>query len=341
MAKRGVSIVGGSGYTGAELMRILRGHDGVEVLHITSRELAGTPVSRRLPNLAGLDMEYEMPDPAGYVDSEIVFVCVHHTASMGMVPEMLKHSRVVDLSADYRLRDRELYERIYGVPHTSPEIESVYGLPELHRRDIATANLVANPGCYPTAAILPLAPLAGKHLVEVDRIVIDSKSGSSGAGVKPSFFTHHPECTDAVKPYRVTDHRHIAEIDQELSLLADEKVKVNFTPHLVPISRGILTTCHTFPVSPLTEVEARSLYEEFYRDSHFVRVREEVPDLRGVVGSNYCDIGFRVDKGTGRLVVVSAIDNLTKGASGQAVQNMNLMLGFPETQGLESLGLYP
>ncbi len=341
MAEFGVSIIGGSGYTGAEILRILTRHQGVEIRHVTSRELAGTPVSRRLPNIPDNDLVYEMPDPENLSDSDLVFVCVHHPASMEIVPRILKHSRVVDFSADYRLADRGAYEAIYGVKHTSPELRSVYGLPELHRTEIAGADLVANPGCYPTGAILALAPLLRNDLVEVDRIVIDAKSGTSGAGVKPTMFTNHAEVANAVKPYSVTNHRHIAEMDQELSLVAGRKVEVNFTPHLVPISRGILTTSHTFLTSRLGEEDARSLYADFYRDSPFIRVRQETPDLRGVLGSNFCDIGFCADVRNERLVVVSAIDNLTKGASGEAVQNMNIMLGLPETQGLDLPGLYP
>ncbi len=341
MSKIGVSVIGGSGYTGAELLRILARHERVKILHVTSRELSGTPVAQRLPNLNWLDLEYEMPIPKELSDSDVAFVCAPHTASMEIVPQLLEHCRVVDISADYRLKDRKLYETIYQVKHTSPELESVYGLPELHREEIAAADLVANPGCYPTGAVLALAPLVRERLIEDDRIVIDAKSGSSGAGVKPSAFTSHAECANAVKPYNVTNHRHTAEIDQELSLVGGRNITVNFTPHLVPIPRGILTTCHTFPTSSLSEEEIRRLYLSFYKDCPFVRVRSEVPDLRGVPGSNFCDIGFSLDRRTGRLVVVSAIDNLTKGASGQAVQNMNIMFKFPETLGLDSLGLYP
>jgi N-acetyl-gamma-glutamyl-phosphate reductase len=341
LSRIGVSIIGGSGYTGAELIRLLVRHEKVEILHVTSRELSGTPVEARLPNLSGIDLKYEMPDPDGYGDSEIVFLCIGHTFAMGMVPQILENSRVVDFSADYRLLDRDLYEKVYDVKHTSPEMEAVYGLPELHGAQVADARLVANPGCYPTGAILALAPLVKAGVIDFERIVIDSKSGTSGAGIKATMTTHHPECAGSVKPYRVTDHRHVPEINQELGLLAGRELTVNFTPHLIPISRGILTTCHVFPVSPLNEDDCRSLYSSFYARAPFVRMREEVPDLRGVIGSNFCDIGIEIDRATGRLVVVSAIDNLTKGASGQAVQNMNLMLRIGETMGLELPGLYP
>jgi len=336
-----VSIVGGSGYTGAELIRILLQHPDAEILHVTSRELEGRPVSARLPNAVGIDLSYERPDPSRLSDSDVVFCCVHHTASMRIVPSLLESSKVIDLSADYRFSDKRIYEEAYGVAHSSPDIEAVYGLPEIHREEIRAARLVANPGCYPTGAILALAPLVSEGLIDLDRIVIDSKSGSSGAGIKPSPFTHHPETSSFVKPYKVTTHRHAPEVDQELSRLAGRRVTVNFTPHLVPISRGILTTCHTFPSSRLELDEVSALYSEFYADSPFVRIMEVVPDLRGVAGSNRCDIGFERDERTGRLVVVSAIDNLTKGASGQAVQNMNLMFGRPEGEGLTFPGLYP
>ncbi|MBU7004824.1 MAG: N-acetyl-gamma-glutamyl-phosphate reductase, partial [Theionarchaea archaeon] len=245
----------------------------------------------------------------------------------------------VDFSADYRLGDRGAYEEIYGVKHTSPEITSVYGLPEIHRTDIGGSDLVANPGCYPTGAILALAPLVKNCAIDLGRIVIDSKSGTSGAGKTPSNFTHHPEVASAIRPYKVTDHRHIAEMNQELSLLAGRPVEVNFTPHLIPIPRGIITTCHTFPGDP--GIDFLEIYREFYENEPFVRVGVDVPDLRGVLGSNYCDIGLELDRRTGRLVVVSAIDNLTKGASGQAVQNMNIMMDIPETTALENPGLYP
>jgi N-acetyl-gamma-glutamyl-phosphate reductase len=286
--KVGVSIVGGSGYTGAELLRILRGHEKVEINHVTSRELAGTPVSERLVNLAGTDLEYEMPEPC-YPDSEVVFVCVHHTSAMAMVPGLLEKSKVVDF--------------------------------------------------YPTGAILALAPLVKEGGIDLEKIVIDSKSGTSGAGKKPTDFTHHPEVASAVRPYKVTDHRHVIEIDQELSLIAGTPIAVNFTPHLIPIPRGIITTCHTFPADP--DRDFRKIFGDFYADEPFVRIWDDIPDLRGVIGSNYCDIGLELDRRTGRLVVVSAIDNLTKGASGQAVQNMNIMMGIPETKSLEYPGIYP
>ncbi len=341
MSEYSASIVGGSGYTGAELMRLLSGHSAVEVLHVTSRKLRGTRVSERLPNLPESDMVFEDPESDILSESDIVFVCAPHTAAMGIVPDVIRSSRVVDLSADYRIRDRKVYEEVYGVKHTSPELESVYGLPELHRDDISSARLIANPGCYPTGAILALAPVIKEHMVREEGLVIDAKSGSSGAGIKPTLETHHPEVHGSIRPYRVSDHRHIVEMDQELSILAGNDIRVNFTPHLVPISRGIVSTCHVFPKNRVSVDDVEELYLGFYRGCRFIRIRDRIPDLRGVVGSNFCDIGFEVDPRTGRLIIVSAIDNLTKGASGQAVQNMNIMLDLPESQGLDVLGLYP
>lgn len=341
MTKITAAIVGGSGYTGAELLRLLSTHPDVEVLHVTSREFAGTPVYQRLPNLLTEELEYEPPRDR-YPDCDVVFLCVPHTSAMDIVPSLLKGSRVIDLSADYRLQDRKLYESVYGVKHTSPGLKGIYGLPELHRDEIASADLVANPGCYATGAILALAPLLKEPgLIDRSRIVIDAKSGTSGAGIKPTSITHHPECAQSVTPYRVTDHRHIAEIDQELSLVARRKIMINFTPHLIPIPRGILTTCHTFPVQGISQEDIASAYGALYESAHFVRLRSRVPDLKGILGSNYCDIGLESDQRTGRLVVVSAIDNLCKGASGQAVQNMNIMFNLPEERGLKAPGIYP
>ncbi len=342
MSNNTVSIVGGTGYTGAELLRILTGHPSIEVEHVTSRRMAGTKVCSRLPNITNRDLEFEKPDPALLKESDVVFTCVPHTAAMNIVPEIIDEAKVVDLSADYRIGNRKVYESVYGVEHTSPELDSVYGLPEIHGEEIKNTNLVANPGCYPTSAILALAPLFSEGILGTsDPVVIDAKSGSSGAGTGLTFVTHHPEVFGSIKPYKVSTHRHMAEMDQELSLIGNCEVTVNFTPHLVPISRGILTTCHAFSSQDQAEEDVRELYHDFYQGSPFIRLRDSVPDLRGVIGSNFCDIGLEVDERTGRLIIVSAIDNLTKGASGQAVHNLNLVLGKRETEGLEFLGLYP
>jgi len=343
-----VGVIGASGYTGGELLRILAGHPDVEeIRYATSRKLAGEPVWKVHPNLRSVlpDLEFSDPDPATVgEDCDVVFTAVPHTAAMDIVPEVLDGGAVViDLSADFRFDDVEEYERWYGVEHKAPELndEAVYGLPELHRREIRKARLVANPGCYPTGAILAAVPLVERYDVKV--IILDSKSGTSGAGASPSRVTHHPECAEDLTPYSPTDHRHLPEIRQEIGKV-DGDVDVHFTPHLAPLVRGIETTAHFLLAGDDLEPEdVREAYVETFGEEPFVRVLDvgEAPRLWAVRGSNYCDIGvFAV--GDGRVVVASAIDNLTKGASGQAVQNMNLVMGFEETAGLErDQGFHP
>jgi N-acetyl-gamma-glutamyl-phosphate reductase len=260
---------------------------------------------------------------------------------MKFVPKVLEGgARVIDLSADYRFDDPKVFERYY-TKHESPHLKAIYGLPELYRPKIKNAKFIANPGCYPTAAILSLAPLVKEHLIDPDHIVIDAKSGTSGAGAAPSEVTHHPTCGASMRAYAATTHRHGPEINQELSKLAGKGVKANFTPHLIPIVRGILSTSHVFMRKSMSKEDLLELYRNFYRGEPFVRVLDELPQINFVVGSNYCDIGFEPDAATKRLVVVSTIDNLIKGASGQAIQNMNLMFGIDEVKGLEIPPLRP
>jgi N-acetyl-gamma-glutamyl-phosphate reductase len=247
---------------------------------------------------------------------------------------------VIDLSADYRFEDVRVYEKYY-VKHESPEVKGVYGLPELHREEIKRARLVAVPGCYPTAAILSLAPLVMRKLVDLNHMIVDAKTGTSGAGATLTESTHHPVIGGSMRAYLATEHRHEPEINQELSKLAGEKVRAHFTPHLIPIVRGILSTAHVFLKKPAEKGILLELYREFYEGEPFVRVVEELPQVNFVVGSNYCDIGLEPAAEGNRVVVVACIDNLIKGASGQAVQCMNLMFGFKETEGLEVLALRP
>lgn len=341
-----VGVIGASGYTGGELLRILASHPDVETTHATSRRYSGTKVGKVHPNLEGVvDLEFEdatVEDVAR--DSNFVFTATPHKTSMNIVPILLNADvKVVDLSGDFRFRDVSKYERYYGLKHEHPEIKGVYGLPELHRDEIKTANLVANPGCYPTTSILGLAPALKAGIVEPGRIVADSKSGITGAGASPKTATHFCMANESVSAYNPTAHRHMPEIEQELSSF-DENVKVSFVPHLVPINRGITTTLHCFLKEPIREKEVRELYADFYKDEPFVRVLDvgEVPRLSAVRGSNYNDIGcFKIDEERNRLIVVSACDNLVKGASGQAVQNMNIMLGIDEACGLGAIGLHP
>jgi len=332
-----VGIIGGTGYTGGELLRLLSVHPKAEVTVVTSRSHAGKPVDAMHPNLKGLiDLKFEDVDPGAIAGKcDVVFTAVPHGAAMGVVPGLVNAGlRVVDLSADYRM-PTGVFEAVYNKKHSDPR-PHVYGLPELHAEEVKGATVVGNPGCYPTGAILAGAPLVNAGVV--DRIVFDSKSGVSGAGQEPSETTHYPNVAGNVKPYNMTTHRHKAEIEQELGAL-NATAKVHFTPHVIPSVWGIVTTAHAFVNRELTEDDVRGIYEEFYRGKPFVRMNK--PSLANVRGSNFCDIAFEADKGTDRIVVASAIDNMTKGAAGQAIQNMNLMYGLDERTGIWMSGLPP
>ena len=343
-----VAIVGASGYTGVELLRLLYSHPEVAVTCVTSEQSAGRKISDVFPSVRGrCDMTLENLEPVRIAEkADVIFTALPHKAAMEVVPAFLKLGKqVVDLSADYRLQDAAEYAKWYE-PHMSPGLlkKSIYGLPELKRAKIAGADLVANPGCYPTSVILGLAPLLKKKLIDPATVIADSKSGVSGAGRSAKVDNLFCEVNDGFKAYGVGGvHRHIPEIEQELSLLAGKKVVISFTPHLVPMDRGILSTIYASPLKPVTTGELLKVYNDFYHGEAFVRVLPEgfFPSTAFVRGSNFCDIGLTVDSRTGRVIVVSAIDNLVKGASGQAVQNMNIMCGFPENMGLESLPLFP
>jgi N-acetyl-gamma-glutamyl-phosphate reductase len=342
-----VAVFGASGYAGLELIRLLARHPGVDLTFLTSREYQGRPVAEVFPALANIvKLSFVAPDPAVIASAtEVAFLAVPHKTAMEVVPPLLSAGvRVVDLSADFRFRDQAVYEAWYQ-PHSAAELlaESVYGLPELHQNKIRTARLVGNPGCYPTCVILGLAPLVKGRLVFPDSLIADCKSGVSGAGRGASLTTSYCEVTDCLRAYKVGEHRHTPEMEQQLTLLAGQTVKVTFTPHLVPMSRGILGTLYAQLVKPLTDDDIRKVYRAFYRDQPFVRLMPPgtLPSTQQVRGSNYCDLGFKVDRERGRVIVVSAIDNLTRGASGLAVHNFNLMTGFPETLGLDAVPLAP
>lgn len=338
-----VAIVGASGFTGGELLRLLAVHPQAELAGVYGFSSVGKSVSEIHPNLKGIfDEGIAKPDYAKIgKQADLVFVSTPHGVSMGFVPKLLDGgARVVDLSADYRLKDLKTFERYYK-KHESPKVKGVYGLTELHREEIKKAKLVANPGCFSAAAILSLAPLMNERLIDLDHIVIDSKTGTSGAGASPDQRTHHPLAGANVQAYSATSHRHVPEIDQELGELAGEKVKVHFTPHLIPIVRGILSTAHVFLKKPAKKENLLDAYEKFYSGEPFIRLVEGLPQVNYVTGSNYCDIGLELDAEGKRLVVVSAIDNMVKGASGQAIQNMNAMLGFDERDGLRAAPLRP
>lgn len=345
MAK--VAVLGGSGYTGAELVRLLLRHPGVDLVAVTSREYCGQPLGEVFPSVAGLsDLRFSWPDPGELAaQADLVFVALPHQAAMEVVPRLLAQGcRVVDLSADFRFRDPQVYEAWYQ-PHTAPELlaEAVYGLPEIHRQEIRQARLVGNPGCYPTAVILGLAPLLAQGLVELTGLIADCKSGVTGAGRGLNLTTMYCEVNEGFRAYKVAGHRHTPEMEQELSLLARQPVRLVFTPHLVPMSRGILATIYAQPKPGVTKAQLAAAFQDFYQGEPFVRLCPEplLPNTIAVRGSNYCDLAFRLDNRTGQVIILSAIDNLTRGASGQAVQNMNLMLGLPETQGLDLVPWWP
>ncbi|MEA1943768.1 MAG: N-acetyl-gamma-glutamyl-phosphate reductase [Euryarchaeota archaeon] len=325
-----VGIVGGSGYTGGELIKLLLQHPEATIRIVTSRRLSGIPVTDVHRHLYGLiDLCFENPSPSEIASAcDIVFTAVPHGAAMEIVPELLAGgTRVVDLSADYRLT-QQAFETTYKRVHTDPR-DAVFGLPELHP-EVVEADLVANPGCYPTGAILSAAPLASEGLIKY--AIFDSKSGISGAGAEPSETSHYPNLAENVRAYNITAHRHLPEIVQELRQLDRSLGNIYFTPHVVPAIRGIVTTAHLILYDEPDCDAILNLYKQFYADEPFVRVRDDIPNLADVRGSNFCDIGLACSED--RVVVISVIDNLIKGASGQAIQNMNLMFDLPETCGL-------
>ncbi len=352
MKKIKVSIIGATGYAGKELIKILSGHPEVELMFLGSSTYAGKNITEVFPEfLNSLNKKLIKPDSVFISrDSDLVFTALPHTVSMDIVPELLnkKGIKVIDLSADYRLKDTMVYKEWYKKEHEGINkkllTQAVYGLPELYLDDIKNASLVANPGCYPTSVILGIAPLLRHHIVEPEGIIIDAKSGVSGAGRKPSLGLHFAECNESFKAYKVLKHNHIPEIEQELSTIYSGKnnlekqmnIKITFTPHLLPINRGILSTCYLNLKSMQNEEEILKVYQEFYQKAPFVRIftPPNLPETRFVTDTNYCDIGFAVDKRVGKIKVISVIDNLIKGAAGQAVQNMNIMFGFSETCGL-------
>ena len=352
-----VAVAGASGYTGAELVRLLSQHPHVQLTAVTSEKSAGAAISAVYPHLQGIvPLSFEALAPEALAErADVLFLALPHTKSMGPVASCMKAGkRVIDLSADFRLKDPGTYEAWYQTAHAQPQLikDAVYGLPELHRSAITQARLVASPGCYPTAAILQLAPLIAHGLIATDSIVIDAKSGISGAGRSPALPYHFPEAHESLEPYKIGQHRHIPEIEQELSGLAGTRtpairgemgpVTVAFTPHLVPMNRGILSTAYARMKDQPDVAELRTLYREFYKGERFVRLLEgAMPNPRHVRGANYCDIAVHLDRRAGWVVTVAAIDNLIKGAAGQAIQAMNLMLGYPEETGLIAPGVYP
>jgi N-acetyl-gamma-glutamyl-phosphate reductase len=347
-----VGIIGASGYTGEELLRLLLVHPQVHLTAVTSRQYAGRTVAQVFPRFAvypqARELRFADPNPGAVAkQAQVVFLALPHgVASQFAVPLLEQGRQVIDLSADFRLRDPQIYREFYGHDHPAPGLlpTAVYGLPEIHRDAIRTAKLIASPGCYPTSILLPTLPLVRANLIHPEAIIADSLSGVSGAGRKAEVPYLFVECHESVRPYGVPKHRHLSEIEEQISLAAGLPVAVQFTPHLIPVNRGILTTLYLAPGSKSkTPRETAALadriaacYREAYADEPFVRLLEEpaLPDTKNVVGTNAIEIAWRLDPRTGALVVMSALDNVLKGAGGQAVQSFNILRGFPETAGL-------
>ena len=357
MGKIKVSIVGATGYSGKELTRLLLRHPQVELVHLVSASYVGQNINEVYPEFVNrLDKKLIELDKKQIVnDSEIVFTALPHNISLDIVPELLntKKIKVIDLSADFRLREAANYHKWYQKEHNEKSSillkEAVYGLPELYKEEIKRASLVANPGCYPTGAILGIAPLLTHRMVEPAGLIIDAKSGTTGAGRKLSLGLHFAECNESFKAYSITMHKHIPEIEQELTKIyhafpdggkdyKEKDIIVSFTPHLLPVNRGILATCYLTLNGNYKSTEIIDCYQNFYQNAPFVRIfiPPALPELRFVQLTNYCDIGIGVEERTGKIKVITAIDNLIKGASGQAIQNMNIMFGLPEETGLIS-----
>jgi N-acetyl-gamma-glutamyl-phosphate reductase len=339
-------VIGGSGYTGAELLRLLAGHAEIEVVHVTADSNAGATVAAVYPSLASAypRVEYASYDPADVAGLDVVFLALPHGESQRIAPELVERvEHVVDLGADFRL-PADVYEQWYGHPHTAPQLLDLFafGLPELFRDAVALGPHIAAPGCYPTAAVLALAPLLAGGLVETDGIVVDAMSGVSGRGrglSAPSLFS---EANESVAPYGLLRHRHTGEMEWALGAAANADVQLLFTPHLVPMTRGLLATCHARPTR--TELTTASLLESFrafYSGAPFIAVLDEPPVTKATLGSNSAQVSVRFDDRTGSVLVLCALDNLGKGAAGQAIQCANLVLGLPEATGLPAVGIMP
>jgi len=338
-----VGIFGGSGYGGSELLRILLQHPNADIRIVTANEQAGKRVSEVHRNLLGLtELEFSVApeDPAALSGLDCVFLALPHGQAMGLVPRLPKNARVIDLSGDFRLGDQASFEAHYGRPHTAMEAQAefVYGLTETNREAIKKARLIANPGCFATATLLGLAPLVAHNSI-TGRVIIDAKTGSSGSGAKAASNTHHPQRSNSFYAYKPFTHQHVPEIKQELERVGDWTSDLVFMTHSLPVSRGIFASIYVELKKALSAAEVRNLFADFYRDDFFVRLVKDSPDINWVKTTNFCDLGFAVRER--ELVVFSAIDNLVKGAAGQAVQNMNLMFGLDERTGLMLIGTNP
>lgn len=342
-----VGIIGSTGYAGQQLVWLLRRHKKVSIIFLSSHNYTDSSFCDVYPQYDGFIKElcidiHTAEKNLSLID--ILFIALPHGKSFDITKKAIKLGvKVIDLSADFRLKNVKAYETWYGIPHRGNHLlpTCVYGLPELYRENIKKTNLIANPGCYPTASILALAPLIKEKIIDTNSIIIDAKSGVSGAGRKANIGALFSECNESIKAYGVGTHRHTPEIEQEVSNIYGENIYLSFTPHLIPMNRGILTTCYGNLKEKITEENLSKIYKDFYKGEHFVRIRKNLPETRWVKGTNLCDIHVCVDERVGRVIVVSAIDNLIKGAAGQAVQNMNILFDINETEGLTLVSMLP
>ena len=342
--KTKVAIIGASGYAGEELVRLSLAHPHVDLVAVTSRQFAGKTLAQIFPRFAHNEkakaLNFSDPDPKQLAgEAEIIFLALPHGLAAEFAKPLLQAgARIVDLSADFRIKDANVYKEFYDHDHPAPELlsEAVYGLPEVYREQIRNAKLIACPGCYPTSILIPLRPLIRRKAIDRKRILVTSLSGVTGAGrkVEPEYL--FAECNESMRPYGVPKHRHLSEIEQELSILAGEKIVIQFTPHLVPVNRGIVTTIYADIGGDVAALDPAVLFSSAYSQEPFVRLlgEERLPDTKNVIGTNFIDIAWKIDNRTGRIILMSAIDNIVKGASGQAVQCFNLMCGFAENDGL-------
>ncbi len=346
-----IGIIGASGYTGGELLRLLYIHPEAEINLITSRRFEGQNISSQHPNFRKLlNIKFETFSVDKALQNDFIFLAVPHKVAQTIAPDLINSGlKIIDLSADFRLQDPKVYEKYY-VPHECPELleKAVYGLPELHREEIKTKQIVGTPGCMASASILAAAPLMKQpDLIDFNHIICDAKIGSSGGGRDFSLASHHPERKGVIRPYKPTNHRHTAEINQELTGLAGQNISVGFSAHAVDIVRGILSTVHIFLKKDVEDKDIWKLYRQMYNNEPFIRIIKQkkgiyrLPDPKILIGSNYCDVGFVIDENINRLVVLAAIDNLIKGAAGIAMQCFNIMNNFDETLGLEEPGFHP
>lgn len=343
-----VGIIGATGYAGAELVRLLLQRDDVEIVWYGSRSYVGEDFASIYRNVAHLvDEPCSDDDMAKLADlADVIFTATPQGFCASQVTEeILSKTKIIDLSADFRIKDVDIYEQWYKIKHPTPQFigEAVYGLPEINREKIRGARLIANPGCYPTCSFLTLYPMVKEGLIDPDTIIIDAKSGTSGAGRSAKVPSLYCEVNESMKPYGVASHRHTPEIEEQLSYAAGRPVTISFAPHLVPMNRGILATAYGKLVKKVSAEEVKAVYDTYYKDEYFVRVMDigMVPQTRWVEGSNFADIAFQIDPRTNRIVMMGAIDNMVKGAAGQAMQNMNLMFGLPENTGLKQIPVFP